>query len=215
MSSRSSRTLAAVSTVVACGVILAACSSGGQPGPSGTPGFLDTAVAPRPAVSEQAVSRGRALYEKNCVQCHGERGDGAGYGAPFLVPAPRDFVEAQYKFRSTASGSLPSDEDLFRIISRGANGTGMPPWQYLLSDEDRWALVDYIKTFSPRFSQPNLVRASIELPPVPEGHRDAANGKQVYEKMQCAKCHGGTAAAPALRRQRWSTAKSGSSIRAT
>ncbi len=39
------------------------------------------------------------------------------------------------------------------MISRGANGTGMPPWQYLLSEEDRWALVDHVKTLSPKFQK--------------------------------------------------------------
>jgi cytochrome c oxidase cbb3-type subunit 2 len=159
------------------------------PNPSATPAFLDTPVAARPAASPDTIAMGKALYDKNCAHCHGEEGRGDGYGAPFLIPAPRDFTTAQYKFRTTVSGALPSDEDLFRTISRGANGTGMPPWQYLLSDEERWALVDYVKAFSPRFAgapAPQLAR----LPEAPSAERNPHNGRAVYEKMQCAKCHG-------------------------
>lgn len=153
------------------------------------PTFLEVAVPARPVASAETRERGRVLYEANCAQCHGERGAGDGYGAPFLVPPPRDFVEAEYRFRTTRGGELPTDDDLFRTISRGANGTGMPPWEYMLSEEDRWALVDFIKTFSTRFESQRAL-ALAEIPQPPESGGDAPRGKLVYEKMQCAKCHG-------------------------
>lgn len=153
------------------------------------PGFLDVALPAHPPVTPAVLARGRELYDVNCAHCHGEKGDGGGYGAPFLVPAPRDFVAAQYKFRTTASGQPPTDEDIFRTISRGATGTGMPPWQYLLDDNDRWALVDYVKTFSPRL-QANPPRTAMAIARPPSEHRDIDNGREVYVKMQCAKCHG-------------------------
>ena len=90
----------------------------------------------------RSLARGKELYNVDCAHCHGEKGDGAGYGAPFLVPPPRDFVAAQFKFRTTASGQLPTDKDMFRIISRGANGHRHAAVAYLLDDSDRWALVD-------------------------------------------------------------------------
>jgi mono/diheme cytochrome c family protein len=154
----------------------------------GTPAFLDTVVAPRPAASTGTLAKGKALYEENCAHCHGADGRGNGYGAPFQVPPPRDFTTAQFKFRTTASGTLPSDDDLFRTISRGANGTGMPPWQYLLTADDRWALVDYVKTFSPKFDRAQP-RTAIALPGAARS-RDGNRGRTVYEQMQCAKCHG-------------------------
>ena len=110
--------------------LLPACSS--RPAVGGTslaPPFLETPVAPRSASTSATVAKGKHLYEVNCVQCHGAEGKGDGYGAPFLVPPPRDLTAGQYKFRTTAGGQLPTDDDLFRTISRGANGTGMPPWQ--------------------------------------------------------------------------------------
>lgn len=153
-----------------------------------TPAFLEVPIAKRPAPSAATIERGRTVYRANCVQCHGENGAGDGFGAPFLVPPPRDFTTADFKFRTTTAGELPTDEDLFRTISRGASGTGMPPWGYLLSTDDRWALVDYVKTFSPRFAQATS-RAMATIPAAPKPG-DAARGKLVYQQMQCAKCHG-------------------------
>jgi mono/diheme cytochrome c family protein len=170
-------------------VLLPACSS--TPAADVTslaPPFLDTPVAPRPAVTSATVAKGKQLYDANCIQCHGANGKGDGYGAPFLVPPPRDFTGGQFKFRTTAGGQLPTDDDLFRTISRGANGTGMPPWKYLLNDEERWALVEYVKSFEPRFAA--RARTPMPLPASPGSSRSADRGQQVYAKMQCSKCHG-------------------------
>ena len=180
----------AFTAVALTGVLMAAgCArrAGTGAGASMTPSFLEVTIARRPAPSPATVERGKRVYRANCVQCHGENGAGDGFGAPFLVPPPRDFTTAEFKFRTTAGGELPTDEDLFRTISRGASGTGMPPWAYLLSADDRWALVDYVKTFSPRFTQASRTMATI--PPAPRPG-DAARGKQVYRQMQCGKCHG-------------------------
>lgn len=171
--------------------LAAACSSKAPAETAAlTPAFLETPIAARPAASAATVVRGKQLYDANCVQCHGAQGRGDGYGAPFLVPPPRDLTAGEFKFRTTSSGVLPTDDDLFRTISRGANGTGMPPWSYLLSDEERWALVDYVKTFDRRFAEPrNRNLKPMPLPDRPNGV-SASRGKDVYAKMQCAKCHG-------------------------
>jgi len=174
---------------LAAAVVLSACTS--RPAArndSLAPPFLDVPATPRPATTTTTVDRGKQLYEANCVQCHGQQGKGDGYGAPFLVPPPRDFTAGQFKFRTTSSGQLPTDEDLFRTISRGADGTGMPPWTYLLSDEERWSLVDYVKSFDARFASAKELKP-MPLPAAPKV-RSADRGREVYAKMQCAKCHG-------------------------
>jgi mono/diheme cytochrome c family protein len=180
---------AAVMFLSALVALAPACSSKPAGGTASlTPPFLETPIAARPAASSATVAKGKQVYEANCVQCHGAEGKGDGYGAPFLVPTPRDFTGGQFKFRTTASGLLPTDDDLFRTISRGADGTGMPPWKYLLTDDERWALVDYVKTFEPRFATATTLKP-MTLPDAPKS-RSADRGHDVYVKMQCAKCHG-------------------------
>jgi mono/diheme cytochrome c family protein len=175
--------------LIAAAVVLPACSSKATARyDSLTPPFLDLPIPPRPPATSAAIDRGKHLYETNCVQCHGQQGKGNGYGAPFLVPPPRDFTAGQFKFRTTSSGRLPTDQDLFRTISRGADGTGMPPWKYLLTDEERWALVDYVKTFDARFAAAHDLKP-VPLPEAPAS-RSADRGREIYTKMQCAKCHG-------------------------
>src|SRR5271168_2404465 len=58
-------------------------------------------------------------YRRYCVGCHGGLGDGNGENAVWLDPKPRDFQLAVFKCRSTPTGTLPTDEDLFNTIARG------------------------------------------------------------------------------------------------
>jgi hypothetical protein len=89
--------------------------------------FSTFPVPTKPEVTPQFVEHGKEIYLKNCAACHGEKGDGKGICSAFLLPQPRDFTHAQYRLRSTATGSLPTDEDLFRVVSLGLAGTPMPP----------------------------------------------------------------------------------------
>ena len=57
----------------------------------------------------EAQSRGKAVYDAHCVECHGASGKGDGASAAYLVPRPRDFTTGKYKIRSTESGTMPSD----------------------------------------------------------------------------------------------------------
>ncbi len=183
------RTYRGLAGLLLVALILPACgTNAARESAALTPAFLDTEVAPRPASTAVSVATGKELYDKNCIQCHGTEGQGNGYGAPFLVPPPRDFTAGQFKFRTTASGQMPTDDDLFRTISRGADGTGMPPWQYMLSADERWALVEYVKSFDARFVRAQNLTA-IPLPTA-GGAPSVDRGRQAYAKMQCAKCHG-------------------------
>jgi len=81
-----------------------------------------------------------------CYACHGENGDGRGPSAPTLYPPPRNFQKGIFKFAGvSATGKLPSDADLDRIIHHGLNGTPMLPWD--IPEKERFAIIQYIKTF--------------------------------------------------------------------
>ncbi len=67
--------------------------------------------------------------------------------------------------------------------SRAARtGTGMPPWQYLLSDEDRWALVDYVKTFDHRASPTSASRKRCRCLSAPGPNAQLERGHEVYDE---------------------------------
>lgn len=152
--------------------------------------FSDFPVPAKPEVTTTFVEHGKEVYSKNCAACHGEKGDGHGLCSAFLLPQPRDFTHAQFRLRSTSTGNLPTDEDLFRAVSLGLAGTPMPPWRGMLSESDRWAVVEYVKTFSPRFTK-SEDRKLIDLGQPPQRNDAAvAQGKALYAKMSCATCHG-------------------------
>lgn len=135
------------------------------------------------------AKHGKALYVRYCIFCHGPDGDGRGESAPYLNPKPRDFTKALFKCRSTPSGSLPLDSDLYDTISRGVHASGMPSWKPLLRQE-RVDLVAYIKTFSSAF-QEEKPAAPVEIPPEPPATADSIQrGAQVFQSMNCWSCHG-------------------------
>src|SRR5690606_31968787 len=71
------------------------------------------------------IQRGKLVYDKYCVGCHGVEGDGQGPAAERLITKPRDFRSGIYKFRSTDSSSLPMEQDLHRTITRGLSRVSM------------------------------------------------------------------------------------------
>ncbi len=133
-------------------------------------------------------AHGQVIYEKKCALCHGEKGDGSGPAAPLLDPRPRDFTKGKYKIRTSASGRLPTDADLFRVISEGMPGTSMPAWK-VLPEKDRRDLVAYVKTFAgDAFKEAPKVA---DLPKeVASSKESLARGKEMFEAIECNKCHG-------------------------
>lgn len=134
---------------------------------------------------------GSHVYATYCVGCHGVNGDGKGAASQFLVVKPRDFTKGVYKFRSTPSGTLPTDQDLYKIVTQGIYGTAMPTFS-LLPEPDRLAVVQYIKAFYPKWSERGS-GASIAIPNPPEdlgSPEKVARGRQIFELLECAACHG-------------------------
>ena len=60
-------------------------------------------------------------YRRYCVGCHGEIGNGEGENAQWLDPKPRNFTLGIFKCRSTPTGTLPTDTDLYDTIGRGVS----------------------------------------------------------------------------------------------
>lgn len=147
----------------------------------------------RPPEDETNLQAGRAIYDARCAACHGIEGDGAGLAAPYLSPPPRDFTGEAYKLRSTVSGAPPLEADLFRTITRGIPGTPMTSWQEILSKEERWQVVYYIKTFTPElFEEEPYEEDLVALPTanVVADEATLARGQKLFETLKCWECHG-------------------------
>jgi mono/diheme cytochrome c family protein len=111
------------------------------------------------------LAKARGLYRQHCVHCHGITGDGKGPTAEFLNPYPRDFRMGKFKFKSTAYGAKPLQDDLRRVIREGVSGTAMPSFKLMDSDEVD-ALVYYVKYLSVRGEvERNLLRLATTLEP--------------------------------------------------
>lgn len=141
-------------------------------------------------VTEENLAKGKQIYTERCSFCHGEDGDGNGPVADYLYPRPRDFTLAVFKFRTTRDGDPPLDRDLYRTISRGIPGTAMPAWGTLLTEEERWQVIYYIKEFGADFFEgiePQVVELGDRLSASEEV---IARGRKIFEKMKCGECHG-------------------------
>lgn len=148
-------------------------------------------VPPEPPVTPELIAHGREVFETNCASCHGEKGDGNGRCADFLTPRPRNFTMGTFRFKTTPGSDLPTDSDLFRTVSLGLRGTPMPPWKFLLPEQDRWAAIAYVKTLVPAFKN-NSPGGPVVLAGEPKSiSADAARrGEGLYMDAGCNKCHG-------------------------
>ena len=153
--------------------------------------------------SPEVLEAGREVYALRCTFCHGAEGAGDGPVADYLDPRPRDFTIATFKFRSTKTGCLPTDEDLFRTITEGVHGTAMPSWgkgDGTLTEAERWQVLHYIKTFditeafgSEEFD-PTSPECAVSMGVEPANDAASiAKGDEIFHdiaKGACVKCHG-------------------------
>jgi len=138
------------------------------------------------------LQRGVEVYDKYCVGCHGENGMGDGPAAIRLITKPRDFTSGVYKFRSTDSGSLPLEADLYRTITHGLAGVSMPAFP-LMPHRDKLAVIEYLKYFYADWDAEAGRRNVVPIPRAPQDIDDAHRadrGRVVYLAMQCSQCHG-------------------------
>lgn len=142
------------------------------------------------SVSAQVDIDGEVVYQQRCAFCHGDQGDGNGPVARYLNPRPRDFTAGQFKFRTTASGELPLRQDVIDIVKSGVRSTAMPRWDGVLSDAEIEAVVDYVtQSFVPFWG--TYDPPVIEIPNPPRVTNSMIEqGEQLYQELQCWKCHG-------------------------
>ena len=167
-----------------------------------TPGLIASVIEPSQILpgSRALMDLGKTTYQKECVACHGVKGDGEGEAAYLLYPRPRDFTSGLFRLVSTWDG-VPTDTDLFRTISRGMPGSAMPSWSHF-PEKTRWALVHYIKTLPERPLQVAQTKdpdssgnggAGVIAVPAEPPYTPAAEARaREWFAKGCAPCHGPT-----------------------
>ncbi|HED07192.1 MAG TPA: c-type cytochrome [Ignavibacteria bacterium] len=130
--------------------------------------------------------KGKDIYGKYCVACHGINGNGQGLQAYRLKVKPTDFTSGMFKFKSTSYGTPPTADDIITTLKLGVRTTSMlPQWQ--LSNQQMKSVAEYVLSFSKQ----NIKTAKpIQVPGAPEKSRTILEkGKKLFQS-NCATCHG-------------------------
>ena len=103
----------------------------------------DAAKQKNPVAADAAsIAAGKAVYDKNCANCHGKTGTGDGMMGAELNPKPPNLTDAEWKHGDT-------DGELFLVIKDGAKGTGMKSFNSKLTEHQIWDVVNYIRSIGP------------------------------------------------------------------
>ncbi len=89
-----------------------------------------------PYAGNASINKGKSIYKTRCVVCHGDKGRGDGPAGKALTPPPAD--------HSSPAVQAQTDGELFWKISEGRGP--MVGWKLILSEEERWHLVNYLRT---------------------------------------------------------------------
>jgi mono/diheme cytochrome c family protein len=101
------------------------------------------------APSETTLKAARGIYMDECAQCHGERGKGDGPEAAMHSPAPSDITDVRHM-------NAVTDGEIFYQISEGRKP--MPSFKKRLTEDQRWGLVLFVRTFSTPVAPPIPVK---------------------------------------------------------
>lgn len=126
-------------------LFLAALALSACGGTGGSGSDAAATLAPVPAefagqtnpLGADAATSGAEIFKNNCVACHGEQGHGDGPAGAMLNPQPKNLPEL---------ASTASDDYLYWRINTGKPGTSMVGWKGILTDEQIWQVVSFIRT---------------------------------------------------------------------
>lgn len=124
--------------ILCLSLLLSACGGGSDAGSE--TGALET-VPPEFAgktnpYGSEVVSAGADVFKSYCASCHGEYGRGDGVAGASLDPQPKNLAELQVQV---------ADDYLFWRIHSGKPGTSMVAWDGILTEEQIWQVVAFIR----------------------------------------------------------------------
>src|SRR3989454_5777478 len=147
-----------------------------------------------------SVPVGHDIYAMACVMCHGAEGKGDGSVGPMLsprrAPQPRDFTSAEFKFRSTPSGQLPTTADLLRTVTEGVRSSGgpmtiglrghriMPSFRYM-PEAQRLEVIEYVKGLNRGFWERREIKNHSMPAAAPGTIQRLRPRKQLYARAEC------------------------------
>jgi mono/diheme cytochrome c family protein len=114
------------------------------------------------AAGDESVKAGGAVYEEYCVGCHGASGKGDGPKAAELDHTPANFTDPHMADEMTDAG-------LFWRVTEGNRDEDMPSFKNKLEDEQRWQVVNFLRTFAPT----GLEHAAYQCPMHPDQTSDS------------------------------------------
>jgi len=150
-----------------------------------------------PPLSEESMAlRGAACFRDKCVQCHGAPGVAQGDIGLSMQPLPGPLVDAQRHWRP---------RELYWLVRHGLKMTGMPAWEYRLSDSDLWDLVAFMQHLpqlnaqeyahwqeraDAQLANASRCGASVDSStPVTSHVGDIQRGRQALHQHACTACH--------------------------
>ena len=169
---------------------------------------------------DAAATRGRAVYVRNCLGCHGDEGLGDGAVADMLDPRPRNFQAGNFKFRSTPSGELPTVDDVKHVVRCGLQGSAMRSFPLMpereLEDVARYVISlaefglvkrdvdyeldgepfssldpeDYVEIRDEALLTAHEADWAVPVEPAPEFDEESVELGRELYEAQCVACHG-------------------------
>lgn len=103
-------------------------------------------LEPPRAADEAMLARGAQCYRQHCVQCHGGPGVAQGAAGQGMQPLPGPLIDATQRW---------SAGQLYWLTRNGLKMTGMPSWEFRLSEDDLWAVVAFVQKM-PQLSPPQF-----------------------------------------------------------
>jgi len=120
--------------------VLAACGGGATEAPATlAPVPADYAGKTNP-LGADAAADGAKVFQANCEPCHGPKGHGDGPAGAALDPKPKNLGVIQ---------QMAGDDFLFWRVSTGSPGTSMAPWQGILTEDQIWQVITFVRTLQP------------------------------------------------------------------
>ncbi len=100
------------------------------------------------AMTKESLARGKVVYETFCTPCHGASGKGDGLVAPkFVPPPPLDGPAIKGR----------TDGYLYATVRLGSLSTLMPAYGYRMTEQQRWDVVNYVRSLQGMTAQADPV----------------------------------------------------------